>query len=108
MKISQYSAIAAALVICAAPALAQKGDAAKGKEVFEQCSACHNSDSTERKMGPGLKGLFKKAKLESNGKPVSDASVLSKIENGEGGMPAYKDLLSADDKANLLAYLKTL
>ena len=35
-------------------------DAAKGKEVFEQCSVCHNADSDEKKMGPGLKGLFKK------------------------------------------------
>jgi cytochrome c2 len=85
-----------------------KGDAAKGKEVFEQCSVCHNSDSTERKMGPGLKGLFKKSKLDSNGKPVTDANVLDKINEGGNGMPAYKDMLTADEKANLLAYLKTL
>jgi cytochrome c len=85
-----------------------QGDAAKGKEVFEQCSVCHNADSTERKMGPGLKGLFKKGKLDSNGKPVTDANVLDKINEGGNGMPSYKDMLSADEKANLLAYLKTL
>lgn len=84
------------------------GDAAKGKEVFEQCSVCHNADSTERKMGPGLKGLFKKSKLDSNGKPVTDANVLEKINEGGNGMPSYKDMLTADEKANLLAYLKTL
>jgi cytochrome c2 len=84
------------------------GDAAKGKEVFEQCSVCHNADSTERKMGPGLKGLFKKSKLDSNGKPVTDANVLDKINEGGNGMPSYKDMLTADEKANLLAYLKTL
>jgi cytochrome c2 len=39
------------------------GDAAKGKEVFDQCSVCHNADSTETKVGPGLKGLFKTEKL---------------------------------------------
>ena len=39
-------------------------DAAKGKANFEaNCSVCHNSDSEERKMGPGLKGLFKHEKL---------------------------------------------
>ena len=38
---------------------AKPGDAAKGKEVFDQCSVCHNADSTETKVGPGLKGLFK-------------------------------------------------
>ena len=92
-----------------APAYAQgAGDAAKGKEVFEQCSVCHNADSTDRKMGPGLKGLFKKSKLDSNGKPVNDANVLEKINEGGNGMPSYKDMLSAEEKANLLAYLKTL
>jgi mono/diheme cytochrome c family protein len=87
---------------------AQKGDAAKGKEVFDQCSVCHNSDSTEVKMGPGLKGLFKKPKMTSSGKPVNDANILGKIDEGGNGMPAYKDILSAPEKANVLAYLKTL
>jgi cytochrome c len=86
---------------------AQKGDAAKGKEVFDQCSVCHNSDSTEVKMGPGLKGLFKRAKLNS-GKPVNDANVLNQINEGGNGMPAYKDILSDDEKTNVLAFLKSL
>lgn len=83
-----------------------KGDAAKGKAVFEQCSVCHNADSTEVKMGPGLKGLFKR-KL-NDGKPATDATVGAKINAGGNGMPAYKDLLSAAEKANVIAYLKTL
>ena len=86
----------------------KKGDAAKGKEVFDQCAVCHNADSTERKMGPGLKGLTKKAKLDSNGKPVTDANILDKINEGGNGMPAYKDMLTDDEKADVLAYLKTL
>ena len=85
-----------------------KGDAAKGKDVFEQCSVCHNADSTEVKMGPGLKGLFKKKALTSTGKPVNDANVLQKINEGGNGMPSYKDILSDGDKANVIAYLKTL
>ena len=36
---------------------AKPGDAAKGKDVFDQCSVCHNADSTDTKVGPGLKGL---------------------------------------------------
>jgi cytochrome c len=84
-----------------------QGDAAKGKDVFEQCGVCHNVDTDEKKMGPSLKGLFKKAKL-NNGKPVNDANVLEQINNGGNGMPAYADILSADDKANVMAYLKTL
>ncbi|MDQ1471055.1 MAG: cytochrome c, partial [Bryobacterales bacterium] len=50
----------------------------------------------------------KKAKLDSNGKPVTDATVLAKINEGGNGMPAYKDMLTDEEKANLLAYLKTL
>ncbi|MBV8897610.1 MAG: c-type cytochrome [Acidobacteriaceae bacterium] len=84
-----------------------KGDAAKGKEAFEQCAICHNVDSPEKKMGPSLQGLFKR-KTMVNGKPVNDANVLAQINNGGNGMPAYADTLNADDKANLLAYLHTL
>ena len=86
---------------------AGKGDAAKGKEVFEQCAVCHNADSDEKKMGPGLKGLFKKEKM-TNGKKPSDATVRSRIDDGGQGMPAYKDMLSDQEKDDLIAYLKTL
>ncbi len=85
------------------------GVAAKGKEVFESnCSVCHNSDSTETKVGPGLKGLFKKAEL-LNKKKVTDATVLEMINKGsENGMPSYMDMLTAAEKADVIAYLKTL
>src|SRR3954464_6952372 len=86
---------------------APKGNAAKGKEVFEQCGVCHNADSDEKKMGPGLKGLFKKDKL-TNGKKPTDATVRAKIDEGGNGMPAYKDMLSDTEKDDLIAYLKTL
>ena len=108
MKKSQYLAVVSALLFGSASMYGQKGDAAKGKEVFDQCAVCHNADSAEKKMGPGLKGLFKKGKLESNGKPANDANVLQKIDEGGNGMPGYKDMLTAPEKANLLAYLKTL
>ena len=83
-----------------------KGDAAKGQTVFEnnQCAMCHSVDTDEKKVGPSLKGLFKKKTL-STGKPANDANVMGQINNGGGGMPGYADTLSADDKANLLAYL---
>jgi mono/diheme cytochrome c family protein len=86
---------------------AKNQDAAKGKEVFEQCGVCHNADSTEKKMGPGLKGLFAKDKM-ANGKKPTEANVIAKINEGGNGMPAYKEMLSEDEKADLLAYLKTL
>ncbi len=108
MKKSQYLAITVALIAGSVQAYAQKGDAAKGKAVFEQCSVCHNADSAEQKMGPGLKGLYKVAKLKSTGKAPTDATVGGKIDEGGNGMPAYKDMLNAKEKADLLAYLHTL
>lgn len=85
----------------------KKGDAAKGKEVFEQCGVCHSATTDEKKMGPSLKGLFKKEKL-ANGQKPSDASVTAIINKGKGTMPAFADVLSAEEKADVLAYLKTI
>jgi mono/diheme cytochrome c family protein len=106
--------VAGSLLFCGVVALAgaaqdkgAKGDATKGKAVFEQCAVCHNVDSPEKKMGPSLQGLFKKKTL-NNGKAVTDENVLAQINNGGNGMPAYSDMLSAGDKADLLAYLHTL
>jgi cytochrome c2 len=82
------------------------GDAAKGKEVFEQCGVCHNVDTDEKKIGPSLKGLFKR-KLK-NGKPANDENVLKIINAGGNGMPSYADTLSDEEKKNVIAYLKTV
>jgi len=89
------------------PSWAAKGDPDKGKELFTQCGVCHNADSEEKKMGPGLKGLFKRDKLAS-GKKVTDGNVRTQIDEGGKGMPPYKDMLSDQDKDDLIAYLKTL
>ncbi|HSU61262.1 MAG TPA: c-type cytochrome [Bryobacteraceae bacterium] len=108
--------LAGSFLLCASMAVnaaaaqnkaAKTGDPAKGKELFEQCAVCHNVDTDEKKMGPSLKGLFKR-KAMTNGKPMNDENVLNQINNGGNGMPAYSDMLSADDKANILAYLHTL
>ena len=99
--------IAMLLVSSLAAADKKTGDATKGKEVFEQCGVCHNTDSDEKKIGPGLKALYKKDKLK-NGKKVTDDNVKAVINAGGNGMPSYADLLSEEEKANVIAYLKTL
>ena len=74
-------AVVAAILWAGAAAWAA-GDAGKGKDVFEQnCSVCHNADSQEQKIGPGIKGLFKKSEL-ANKKKLSDKNVLDFITNG--------------------------
>src|SRR5262249_51117106 len=84
------------------------GNAMAGQELFEaNCSVCHNSANDDRKMGPGLKTLFKREKLV-NDKPVNDANVIEFINAGGAGMPAFGDLLSAQERADLIAYLHSL
>jgi cytochrome c2 len=121
MNKSRLSAICLTLaLVFALPAAAQKkggkdkaeasaasGDSEKGKAVFEQCSVCHNADSEEKKMGPGLKGLFKWEKM-ANGKKPTEANVQARIDEGGNGMPAYKEMLTDDEKKDLMAYLKSL
>ncbi|MBZ5727825.1 MAG: cytochrome c [Acidobacteriia bacterium] len=103
------------LVLCAALAVgsaaavfpAGKGDADKGKEVFQPCAVCHFPDSEDKKMGPGLKGLFKRDKM-ANGKKLTEGNVRNQIDEGGKGMPSYKDMLTDGEKDDLIAYLKTL
>ena len=84
------------------------GDASRGKTVFgNHCAVCPPADSDVRKVGPGLKGLFKKARLV-NGKPANEANVRAIIDAGGNGMPSYKDTLTVAQRADLIAYLKTL
>jgi mono/diheme cytochrome c family protein len=99
-------ALAAALI--GSPPPASAADADKGKELFdEQCSVCHETASTEKKLGPGLKGLFKREKM-TNGKKPTVENVTKVIQEGGNGMPAYAEILSKDEVDHLLAYLKTL
>jgi cytochrome c2 len=97
-----------ALALTLACAGAQKrGDVARGKVVFEACAPCHNVDNDSRKMGPSLKGLFKKAKLE-NGQKVSEETVRAQINSGGRQMPHYQDILSDQEKDDVIAYLRAL
>lgn len=80
----------------------------RGKTIFQdQCALCHDAASTEKKVGPGLKGLFRREKLE-NGTPVSEASIRENLDKGSQNMPSFKDTLTQQEKDALIAFLKTL
>lgn len=80
----------------------------RGKTIFQdQCALCHDPASTEKKVGPGLKGLFRREKLE-NGTPVSEASIRENLDKGSENMPSFKDTLTQEEKDALIAFLKTL
>ncbi len=82
--------------------------ALSGEKLFTaNCAACHFTDRQDKKVGPGLVGLFKRAKLPDSGMPVTDENVSERIVNGGDKMPPFKHLKEAELKA-LLDYLKSL
>ncbi len=85
------------------PATETTGDATAGEAVFTRnCSSCHNVTS-QRKVGPGLAGMFQEPTLP-NGAPINDANLGEWIHTGGDGMPPVP--LSPTDTANVIAYLK--
>jgi mono/diheme cytochrome c family protein len=89
-------------------AAAAKGDPAAGKQLFEKrCAVCHSADSQIKKMAPGLKGLFRKGKMENAKKPT-EANVRARIDEGGNGMPEYRNMIGQTQKDDVVAYLRTL
>ncbi|MCM2472459.1 cytochrome c family protein [Rhizobium sp. CG5] len=56
-KVLAY-ACSMAMILAPTITLAQEGDAAAGKLVFNKCMACHNVDTDKAKVGPPLKGVI--------------------------------------------------
>jgi len=91
-------------------AAASPGSAVEGQKVFaKQCAICHFPDKADKKIGPGLKGLFKNKLLPNTKRPATEANVREQIGKGSPkGMPAFAGKLTPAESQNLLAYLKTL
>mgnify|MGYP003653428823 FL=1 len=102
-------------------ALAQAGDAVKGKVVFARCALCHDVKPGPKKMGPALNGLFgrtsgtiagftyspamQKAKIRWDAKTL-DAFLAKPSAVVPGNRMAFAGVPQAADRANLIAYLK--
>lgn len=119
-RIFAGSLLAVAAVTPAA-ALAQAGDAVKGKLVFARCALCHDVKPGPKKMGPALNGLFgrtsgtiagftyspamQKAKIRWDAKTL-DAFLAKPSAVVPGNRMAFAGVPQAADRANLIAYLK--
>jgi cytochrome c len=80
-----------------------------GKALFEQkCAFCHATTTDEKKLGPSLKGLKAGVLPDAIGKAATKENILQKINDGGGGMPVFRDLLSKDEKDAIVAYAMTL
>ncbi len=97
-----------ALSFSAASHAQMSDDATHGKEIFDgKCAICHSADTTEKKIGPGLKGLYARGTM-ADGSKVTDESVTARIVNGKVPMPAFKDTLTEAEIKQVVEYLKTL
>jgi len=93
-------------VLCLS-ALASAQDPVEGKKLFEtKCGVCHSTDSPETRIGPTLKGA--KTGMFSSGKYANHATILKRIDEGGGGMPVYRELLTKQQKENIISYVLTL
>lgn len=110
-------AAAGFLAISSAPKAASQpmaaGDAAKGKNVFnDNCAFCHSAETSDAGVGPGLKDLFKwPAHKLSDGTEHKEHTVdviKNQVTNGGGGMAGMGEQVKGEDLDNLLAYLQTL
>lgn len=85
-----------------------EGLVAEGAALFQSnCSACHFTDSTANKIGPGLKGVFQMANFPVSGRAVSDENFKTLLAAPFDKMPPFGNLTPQQVDA-LLAYLKTL
>jgi alcohol dehydrogenase (cytochrome c) len=73
------------------------GDPEAGSDVWSSnCAGCHGLDGRGANGGPNLVG---------NEQAMDPERVYAQVSNGGGGMPAFKDTLSAREIADVTAYV---
>jgi cytochrome c2 len=85
---------------------AEKGDAARGKEVFKRCAVCHgNSGEGKQAIGKAF-GVKMKPLGSKEVQSLDDANLKKGILEGRGKMMPVK--LSDQEVADVIAFLRTL
>jgi cytochrome c len=123
-RFSMFGLGAAALIAFTGAAQAAggaAGDAAHGKTVFARCAACHDLNTGAIRMGPSLKGVIgrksgtfanfnysagMKAKNVTWNPETLDAFLTGPMKYVQGTRMAFPGLSNAQDRADLIAYLK--
>ncbi|MCP9815262.1 c-type cytochrome [Synechococcus sp. GreenBA-s] len=98
-------ALCLALVLGAAPSYA--ADAAHGAQVFSaNCAACHIGGGNVVNAERTLKQDALEAYL-ANYSADHEAAITYQVTNGKNAMPAFGGKLSADDIADVAAYVES-
>jgi len=114
----------AGLVLAVSGTAHAAGDPAKGKATFAQCAACHKADNTGKSsIGPNLFRVVGRTSGTLPGFSYSPAMMKAKKTWNEATLDAYltapmisvpgnkmpfAGLKNPADRANVIAYLKTL
>ena len=118
-------ALVAAAAALALPMVAQAqdaaGDAAKGKQVFAKCQACHSVEAGTNKLGPSLHGVVGRVSGTLEGFKYSDAMKAANLTWDEATLDKYlanpktlvpgtkmvfPGLPKEEDRLAVIAYLK--
>jgi len=125
MSVKIVLALVAALATAglASGAALADGDAAAGQKVFNKCKACHSPEAGKNKIGPSLHGVVGRNAGAVEGYKYSSAMAESGLVWDEATLDKFltkpKDLVNGtkmtfaglkkeDERANVIAYLKTL
>ena len=115
--------LAGAALVVGISGAASAQDAAAGEKVFGKCKACHVIDAATNRVGPSLHGIIGRTAGTVEGFKYSEAM----LQHGKDGLVwnnenldkyladpkatvpknkmAFAGLKSADDRANVIAYI---
>lgn len=79
-----------------------------GEAIFkDHCAICHFAASSEKKIGPGLRGITRRGHF-SDGTWANTPNLTRWVQSGGKNMPGFRKELSDVQIHDLLAYLRTL
>jgi hypothetical protein len=80
----------------------------KGKKLFDaKCIFCHDAQSNNVVIGPGLKGVLKHEKLPVSKRPATPENISSQLKEPFSKMPPFTNL-TEEEVGDVLAFLNTL
>ncbi|MBE0537807.1 MAG: cytochrome c [Phycisphaerae bacterium] len=102
--------VAAAAFLRTRPNTAEAAANGQGDRLFREkgCIQCHYPDSTETKIGPGLKNILHGEQLPTSGRPATRENVRKQLIDPWQAMPSYEERLSKEELEHILDYLESL